>query len=47
MEVLPHVPLIIYTGLSLFTRLYRIGLADSVVWDEVSCGGPIRVYASE
>lgn len=31
----PHIPLIIYTFLSLFTRLYRIGANNSVVWDEV------------
>lgn len=34
-EIKPHVPLIIYTFLSLFTRLYRIGANNSVVWDEV------------
>lgn len=30
------VPLIGYTMLALFTRLYKIGRADTVVWDEVS-----------
>lgn len=27
--------LCIYTALSLFTRLYRIGRSNTVVWDEV------------
>jgi dolichyl-phosphate-mannose-protein mannosyltransferase len=30
-----QIPLIIYTILSLFTRLYRIGANNTVVWDEV------------
>lgn len=34
-EIKPHIPLIVYTILAIFTRLYRIGAADSVVWDEV------------
>lgn len=34
-ELAPYAPLIAYTILSLFTRLYKIGHADSVVWDEV------------
>lgn len=34
-DIQPHIPLIIYTFLSLFTRLYRIGANNSVVWDEV------------
>ena len=35
-DIRPHIPLIVYTFLSLFTRLYRIGANNSVVWDEVS-----------
>lgn len=31
-------PLIIYTFLALFTRLWRIGLSDTVVWDEAHFG---------
>lgn len=38
-ELLPHLPLVVYTFLSLFTRLYRIGAANSVVWDEVGTHG--------
>lgn len=30
-----QIPLIIYTVLALFTRLYRIGANNTVVWDEV------------
>lgn len=30
-----QIPLIIYTLLALFTRLYRIGASPTVVWDEV------------
>lgn len=37
-DVRPYIPLIVYTFLSLFTRLYRIGVTNSVVWDEVSSG---------
>ncbi|KAL8277538.1 hypothetical protein RQP46_010093 [Phenoliferia psychrophenolica] len=37
-EIKPHIPLIIYTFLSLFTRLYRIGANNSVVWDEAHFG---------
>lgn len=37
-DIRPHIPLIIYTFLSLFTRLYRIGANNSVVWDEVRSG---------
>ncbi|GAA6041203.1 hypothetical protein JCM8097_008341 [Rhodosporidiobolus ruineniae] len=33
-----QIPLIIYTILSLFTRLYRIGANNSVVWDEAHFG---------
>lgn len=33
---IPYLPLIVYTILALFTRLYKIGDANSVVWDEVS-----------
>jgi dolichyl-phosphate-mannose-protein mannosyltransferase len=31
-----HIPPLIYTLLSCFTRFYKIGLSDVVVWDEVS-----------
>lgn len=30
-----QIPLLVYTVLALFTRLYRIGANNSVVWDEV------------
>ncbi|BGP29202.1 Dolichyl-phosphate-mannose--protein mannosyltransferase 2 [Rhodotorula toruloides] len=33
-----QIPLIIYTILSLFTRLYRIGANNTVVWDEAHFG---------
>jgi dolichyl-phosphate-mannose-protein mannosyltransferase len=33
-----HLPLVVYTVLSLVTRLYRIGKTDMVVWDEAHFG---------
>ncbi|GAA5937672.1 hypothetical protein JCM3775_002095 [Rhodotorula graminis] len=33
-----QIPLLVYTVLALFTRLYRIGAANSVVWDEAHFG---------
>ncbi|POY73479.1 hypothetical protein BMF94_3416 [Rhodotorula taiwanensis] len=33
-----QIPLIIYTILALFTRLYRIGASNTVVWDEAHFG---------
>ncbi|SCV67340.1 BQ2448_5986 [Microbotryum intermedium] len=37
-ELKPHIPLLIYTFLALFTRLYRIGANNTVVWDEAHFG---------
>ncbi|KDE06245.1 hypothetical protein MVLG_03404 [Microbotryum lychnidis-dioicae p1A1 Lamole] len=37
-ELKPHIPLLVYTFLALFTRLYRIGANNTVVWDEAHFG---------
>ncbi|GAA95617.1 glycosyltransferase family 39 protein [Mixia osmundae IAM 14324] len=37
-ELRDYVPLIVYTILALFTRLWRIGASNTVVWDEAHFG---------
>lgn len=37
-EYSDFIPLVVYTGLALFTRLYRIGKSNTVVWDEAHFG---------